>query len=46
MAELKTRRNRGSVKEFLSSVENTARREDARAVMALMEEVAGEGAEM
>ena len=46
MAELKTKRNRKSVKKFLDSVENRRRREDAWAVKAMMEELTGEKAEM
>jgi hypothetical protein len=46
MAELKTKRNRGSVQKFLDGVENPARREDAKTVLALMEEVTGERPEM
>lgn len=42
MAELKTRRNEGDVEEFLSGVENERRREDCRAVVAIMREVTGE----
>lgn len=46
MAELKTKRNRGNVEEFLSGVGHATRREDARAVLALMEKVTGERAVM
>ena len=46
MAELKTKRNRKSVKKFLDGVENVRRREDAHKVRALMEEVTGEKPEM
>ena len=46
MPELKTKRNRGSVEGFLNSVEDKARRGDARAVLAMMKEVTGERAEM
>lgn len=42
MAELKTKKNRKSVKAFLDAVENDRRREDAKAVLALMKEVTGE----
>jgi hypothetical protein len=41
MAELKTQANDGDVEEFLSGVEPVARREDARAVCALMARVTG-----
>jgi hypothetical protein len=46
MAELKTQRNRKSVKKFLDGIENPIRREDARMVLAMMEEVTGVKAEM
>jgi hypothetical protein len=46
VAELKTKRNRKSVKRFLEGVNDPGRREDARKVMALMEEVTGEKPEM
>ena len=39
MAELKTKRNRKSAKKFLDGVKDAGRREDARKVMAMMEEV-------
>jgi hypothetical protein len=42
MAELKTKRNRKSVRKFIAGVENDRRRADAEAVLALMEEVMGE----
>ena len=42
MAEPKTGKNRASVQEFLASVENEKRREDARVVLKLMREVTGE----
>lgn len=42
MAELKTRKNRGSVQAFLDSVENEKRRKDARVVLELMQAVTGE----
>ena len=46
MAELKTKRNRKSAQKFLDGVTDSGRREDARKVMALMEEVTGEQPEM
>ncbi len=46
MADLKTARNRKSVAQFLKRVEDPRRREDAMKVLALMEEVTGEKAEM
>ncbi len=46
MAELKTKRNRKSVKKFLDGVEQEGRRGDARKATALMEEATGEKAEM
>lgn len=46
MAELKTRKNQKSVKKFLDSVEHQGRREDAREILALMEEVTGEEPQM
>ena len=46
MAELKTARNRGSVAAFLTGVEHAVRREDAQALLTMMEEVTGEPAEM
>jgi hypothetical protein len=39
---LKTQRNAGSVKQFLDKVPDERRRDDARAVSALMEDVTGE----
>ncbi|MCB2154054.1 DUF1801 domain-containing protein [bacterium] len=42
MAELKTKENDGSVEEFLNSVENPKRREDAFAILAMMKEITGE----
>ena len=42
MAELKTQKNKASVKQFLDSVEDEGRREDARQVLAMMEELTGE----
>lgn len=46
MAEPKTKRNRKSVEKFLDDVENTRRREDAREVLKLMQDVTGEKPEM
>jgi hypothetical protein len=46
VAELKTKRNRKSVKKFLDGVEQEGRRGDARKATALMEEATGEKAEM
>ena len=39
MAELKTRKNRASVKSFIKSVENPQRREDCEKVVALMKKL-------
>ena len=41
MAELKTKKTGTSVEDFLASIENDRRREDARAVTALMRNVTG-----
>lgn len=46
MAELKTRRNDGDVDAFLDSIEDETKREDAKAVRTLMEEVTGDEAAM
>lgn len=46
MATNKTLRNDGSVKEYLSSVSNERRREDALALMELMKSVTGEEPKM
>ena len=46
MAELKTKKNDGDVKAFIERVENETRRNDARKVLALMEEITGEKASM
>jgi hypothetical protein len=46
VADLKTKRNRKSVKKFLAGVEDAARRQDAQKVLALMEEVTGANPEM
>ena len=42
MAELKTKKNRGSVQAFLNAVEDPERRKDSKAVAKLMREVTGE----
>jgi hypothetical protein len=41
-SELKTQRNRSSVKAFLDAVPDEQRRKDARAVSAIMSEITGE----
>ena len=41
MAELKTKKNTASVDEFIGSVANDTHREDARAVLKLMQKVTG-----
>ena len=46
MSNLKTVVNDKSVEAFLDSIENSRRREDARAVMAMMAEVTGETPKM
>ena len=46
MAELKTKKNSASVEAYLAQVENTRRREDSLAVLALMREVTGMEPEM
>lgn len=46
MAENKTRENDSSVTAFLSGVENETRREDAFAILSLMEDVTGLKAKM
>jgi hypothetical protein len=46
MAELKTKRNKQSVNQFLDSIENDTRRRDAKAVLKLMKDVTGEKPEM
>jgi len=46
MAELKTKKNRKSVKAFLDAVEHDGRRGDANRVLTLMEEVTGEKPQM
>lgn len=42
MAELKTKKNDGSVDEFLNSVDNPKRKADAFEILNLMKEVTGE----
>ena len=42
MSELKTRPTDASVEDFINTVENARRREDARAVCALLGEITGE----
>ncbi len=42
MAEVKTKKNDGDVEAFLDGIENVKRREDCRAVMALMKDITGE----
>ncbi|MBL8549302.1 MAG: DUF1801 domain-containing protein [Hyphomonadaceae bacterium] len=42
MAELKTKRTKESVSEFIAAVESDARRADAKVVAKLMQEVVGE----
>lgn len=46
MAELKTQPHEGSVEAFLNGVEDDGKREDAFALLKLMEEVTGEAATM
>ena len=46
MAELKTQPHEGSVEAFLNGVEEDGKREDAFALLKLMEEVTGEAATM
>ncbi|MEZ4647688.1 MAG: DUF1801 domain-containing protein [Candidatus Eisenbacteria bacterium] len=46
MAEIKTQRTEKSVSSFLDSVEHQGRREDAKKVAAIMEDVTGEKPEM
>jgi hypothetical protein len=41
MAELKTQKNDASVEEFIAAVANDSRREDAKAVLKLMQKVTG-----
>jgi hypothetical protein len=42
MAELKTQRGEGSVDDFLDGIEDERKREDSKALVALMERVTGE----
>ena len=42
MAELKTQRGEGSVDAFLDGIEDERKREDSKALLALMEKVTGE----
>jgi hypothetical protein len=42
MADLKTKKNRASVQQFLASVDDEKRRKDARVVLKLMREITGE----
>ena len=46
MAEPKTKRNAGDVRDYLESVSHKTRREDALALLDIMREVTGEPAEM
>jgi len=46
MAELKTRRNDDDVEAFLANIENESRRDDALAVLEIMQRVTGEAPEM
>lgn len=46
MAELKTQRNRKSVRKFLAGVKNEDRRKDALVIAAMMEEITGAKPEM
>lgn len=46
MAELKTKKNKASVEEFLNAVEDPKKREDSFRVHKIMEEVTGEKAAM
>jgi hypothetical protein len=46
LSDLKTKRNRRSVKKFIDSVEHEGRREDAREILALMKDVTGEKPQM
>lgn len=41
MAELKTKANDASVSEFLDAIEHDGKREDARAILQIMQDVAG-----
>lgn len=42
MSKLKSAANTGGVNDFLNAVDNVSRREDAKAVCALMEKITGE----
>lgn len=46
MAELKTKRNEGDVEAYLNSVENDRKRQDAFAILELMQKVTGEEPKM
>ena len=46
MADLKTKKNDGSVEDFLNSVENPKRKADAFEILKLMKDVTGEEAVM
>jgi hypothetical protein len=46
MAELKTTKNDGSVEDFLATIQDAEKREDARAVMRLMQKVTREKPKM
>ena len=46
MAGLKTKKNDASVTDFIDSVEHEGRREDARIMLAMLEEITGEKASM
>ena len=46
MAELKTKRNDGSVEDFLNSVEDEAKRDDCYQVLNIMKEITGEEPKM
>lgn len=46
MAEIKTRPTQVTVDDFIAAVENAARREEAKAVCAMMERVIGEPPQM
>lgn len=42
MAELKTKKNKASVDDFINGVEEEKKREDSRAILELMKDVTGE----
>jgi hypothetical protein len=46
MAEIKTRKNAASVDEFIATVANDTRREDAKTVLKLMQKVTGKKPKM